>query len=318
MGSATSSTWTFGVDTIAPEFDADSLEPEYGATVTTRTPTVSVAVSDDGSGIDPESIAVSGLGDVDVAINYADGVITIQPEAELDNGVYDFWISVRDYAWNYATYPVSFTVEATGPEAIWNFDDNAWSNTTSRTIQVTLADPDGVDSDSIELLINGQAVEADIAGNEGPTRRRLGGDHTATVVAADELGTTQPIRTFRVDRALFAPPQCANQRSWVAGTPMSATVSDDRSGVDSVELRLNGDLAAHHDDETGEVPYTAVGETGPIATLQLVVTDRAGNTMTQPGALRGRCSADVCDNSQLVIGNAKPTIWGKVDDDHPI
>src|SRR5690606_16548733 len=127
----------------------------HGATVTTRTPTVSVAVSDDGSGIDPESIAVSGLGDVDVAINYADGVITIQPEAELDNGVYDFWISVRDYAWNYATYPVSFTVEATGPEAIWNFDDNAWSNTTSRTIQVTLADPDGVDSDSIELLING-------------------------------------------------------------------------------------------------------------------------------------------------------------------
>lgn len=326
LGNATSSTWTFGVDTIAPKFDADSLEPEHGATVTTRTPTVSVAVSDDGSGIDPESIAVSGLGDVDVAINYADGVITIQPEAELDNGVYDFWISVRDYAWNYATYPVSFTVEATGPEAIWNFDDNAWSNTTSRTIQVTLADPDGVDSDSIELLINGQAVEADIAGNVASYEAEglVDGDYTVTVVAADELGNyATHTRTFRVDRVRPAITLNAPiNGSWVAGTfDVSATVSDDRSGVDSVELRLNGDLVAHsYDDETGEVLYTAVGETGPIATLQLVVTDRAGNTMTQTWSANVDAVAPTfSDNSPVgVIGNAKPTISVKVDDDHPI
>ena len=110
---ATTESWSFAIDSIPPEIT--DLTPGEDTFVDTATPEISATFTEDGTGIDTESVKMRVDGDLVDADVTAAGV-SYMPTVALEDGSHDVTVDVADNAENPAeTAEWSFTVDTTDP-----------------------------------------------------------------------------------------------------------------------------------------------------------------------------------------------------------
>ena len=188
-------TWSFDVsDATAPVLS--DVRPDDNSSSSDRTPGISVAVTDAGTGVDPAriSLAVDGI-DVTAHTSFASGRITYVPPADLAYGRHTVTAGASDRAGN-AAPPLSwsFSVRDETPPAISNRTPHPGATVvgpTAVTFDVSDAGT-GVDDHSLAVSVDGSPVDAWSTFTNGHfvyDPGNLGtGVHTVSVTVADTSG----------------------------------------------------------------------------------------------------------------------------------
>jgi len=207
-GNKAATNWQFFHDSIAPV--AEMTAPSEYATV--RRPTITIAVTEDGSGLDLSGVTVTFNGaPVTSACSWTGNVCTYTPPTDLtEDATYSVAMTgIEDKAGNAAVYkdiPWTFTVDTVKP-TIESEGPTGWITTAlpKPTIGATLADPlvgSGIDEKTITMTINGVAVPKKVAGppvvngweyaagalTYGPTDGLRDGNYEVVVSVKDKAG----------------------------------------------------------------------------------------------------------------------------------
>ena len=301
-GNVSTASWSFSVEVIM-----DVTAPVIGNTSPqgisrSAMPEISVAATDDLSGIASIDISVmNSAGDaVDGSTAMGDGAAIFTPSAALANDTYTVSTVVSDNSGNTSTATWSFVVEvvmdvaepiigATSPSGIVRIDmptitasaTDDLSGVGSIEISVAAGDGSAVDGSS--------EFDGGTMGSFTPSAGLANDTYTATAVATDNAGNeTRGSWSFTVEVVMDTmPPAIAATspqglvRSDMPAVSVSAT--DDMSGVGSVSITVsnsNGQIAGSTDfDGEGIGTFTPSGASGnDTYTVNAVVTDNAGNS----------------------------------------
>ena len=301
-GNVSTASWSFSVEVIMDVTAPVIANTSPQGISRSATPEISVAATDDLSGIGSIEIAVmNSAGDaVDGSTAMGDGAAIFTPSAALANDTYTVSTVVSDNSGNTSTATWSFVVEvvmdvaepiigATSPSGIVRIDmptitasaTDDLSGVGSIEISVAAGDGSAVDGSS--------EFDGGTMGTFTPSAALANDTYTATAVATDNAGNeTRGSWSFTVEVVMDTmPPAIAVTspqglvRSDMPAVSVSAT--DDMSGVGSVSITVsnsNGQIAGSTDfDGEGIGTFTPTGASGnDTYTVNAVVTDNAGNS----------------------------------------
>jgi hypothetical protein len=247
FGNVSAQTWSFKVEETPPTIS--SLEPE--GEINTATPVLTASYSDNGSGIDVGSVALS-LNDQVVAATVTKSQASYAVMTPLKLGVaYKVAIQVSDKAGNVASSSVTFTLETTPPKVSSTKPSGTVAEEDAAAgvlISAKLADDgSGVNADSVVMWLDGQVVGANATAESVQyTAKGLAyGDHNVRLVVADMLGNTADESwDFSVDDS--TPPTVTvlspKQDAVVGVKPMiKISYADEGSGVDLTSITVKVD-----------------------------------------------------------------------------
>ena len=266
--------------------------------VTTETsPVVTLTFSDDQSGVDTASFALT-LDGVDIT---ADCTVTAAgadcTTSALTEASHVLSATLADLAGNTATTNYSFQVtsDVTPPVVTLVSPAGTVYNDMAPTVEVAYSDDTSVNTSSFTLTLDGVDVTANCtvgaASAVCTTSGLAQGTHTLVATVADGLGQSTS-ETFNFDLVLdTTPPSLAITAP--TGTVMddttpavSVTFSDDNSGVDTASLvvrvdgfDISGSCVLGTGTATCEPPALQDGD----HTVTAQVADLAGNTATASG-----------------------------------
>jgi len=292
-GNVSELTWTFTVDTIAPELELTS--PEDGGWVTVLKPTLVITAKEEGSGLDlydptgsPKfTFSVKQGGTPVAGTGVWNGLaFTWTPDANLTDGLeYAVEMSgVKDYAGHTAAALIAtFKVDSVAPEITVTPDDGDWivDNSTTTIVATLAEDHSGIDPDSIAMTFNGAAVPESTdppdptlgyVYNSGaktityqpatPAKKLADGEYPATVKVADIAGNKAEMSwTFGIDTVepkleATSPGEWAN----VFRPAVVVTATEETSG-----LKVDADGKIEYDfvvEESGLLPPAQVDGVG--------------------------------------------------------
>ena len=301
-GNVSTASWSFVIEVIMDVTAPIIANTSPQGISRSATPEISVAATDDLSGIGSIEIAVmNSAGDaVDGSTAMGDGAAIFTPSTALANDTYTVSTVVSDNSGNTSTATWSFVVEvvmdvaepiigATSPSGIVRIDmptitasaTDDLSGVGSIEISVAAGDGSAVDGSS--------EFDGGTMGTFTPSAALANDTYTATAVATDNAGNeTKGSWSFTVEVVMDTmPPAIAATspqglvRSDMPAVSVSAT--DDMSGVGSVSITVsnsNGQIAGSTDfDGEGIGTFTPSGASGnDTYTVNAVVTDNAGNS----------------------------------------
>ena len=301
-GNVSTASWSFVIEVIMDVTAPVIANTSPQGISRSATPEISVAATDDLSGIGSIEIAVmNSAGDaVDGSTAMGEGSAIFTPSTALANDTYTVSTVVSDNSGNTSTATWSFVVEvvmdvaepiigATSPSGIVRIDmptitasaTDDLSGVGSIEISVAAGDGSAVDGSS--------EFDGGTMGTFTPSAALANDTYTATAVATDNAGNeTKGSWSFTVEVVMDTmPPAIAATspqglvRSDMPAVSVSAT--DDMSGVGSVSITVsnsNGQIAGSTDfDGEGIGTFTPSGASGnDTYTVNAVVTDNAGNS----------------------------------------
>lgn len=270
------------ISNLTPAHETITKELAIGATVT-----------DGCSGINYQTLDFKS-GDTTLTVSYdtASGRVTSSLPADAADGWYDLSLSVKDYANNSATTPAWRVGLDRTPPVITELSPEAdvFTKNATPTISGTVTDAfAGVDPATVKVSIGDTVLESTYDAATGKVTAVVpaalaDGWHDAKIEVADKVGNTANA-TWRVGIDI-TPPTISNMTP-VADSEInqntqeiSLTVTDTLSGVkaDSIVLKLDDATVTHsYDAETGKVLFNAENLTDGIHSVNITVSDNAGN-----------------------------------------
>ena len=175
--------------------------PTASQLLTSNQPTISFTVTDDDSGVNPDTIKllidgseISGITKTKTTSGYS---CSYKPSAALSDGSHTVVVKASDYDGNAATQKsVSFKIDTVPPElSVTSPVNKLVTNKTKVTVAGTTND---ATSSPVTLTINGSAVTVYDDGTFSKDITLKDGSNTITVVAKDGAG-----RTTTVTRTVF-------------------------------------------------------------------------------------------------------------------
>lgn len=177
--------------------------PTASQLLTTNQPTISFTVTDNDSGVNPDTIIltidgseVSGVTKTKTSTGYS---CSYKPGSALADGSHTVKVTASDYDENAATAKsVSFKIDTVPPElSVTSPAENLVTNKTSVSVAGTTND---ATSSPVTLTVNGESVTVYDDGTFSTTVALEDGENTITVIATDGAGrTTTVTRTVTLD-----------------------------------------------------------------------------------------------------------------------
>lgn len=179
--------------------------PTAGATLTNNKPTITWTITDEDSGVNPDTISLtidsgtavtSGITKTKSADGYT---CSYTPASALADGSHTITFNASDYDGNAATAKsTTFKVDTVPPTlSIASPADGLITNKATVTVSGTTND---VTSSPVTLTVNGKAVTVGSDGSFSTTVTLSAGENTITVVATDSAGkSTTVTRTVELD-----------------------------------------------------------------------------------------------------------------------
>jgi len=192
FGNAASASWSFTVDTTAPQITG--MSPASGAFTNNSRPAISASFSDALSGINTTSVRllINGTDATPLATVTSSG-ITYVPATALPDGIATVTVTVSDNAGNTATATATWTIDTKPPTVPTSATTNG-STVTAGAWQFS-ASFSGIGQlpGSVHLFIDG----IDVTSSASVTQTGIAynatlpaGNHTITLVIADAAGNT--------------------------------------------------------------------------------------------------------------------------------
>lgn len=177
--------------------------PTASQLLTSNQPTITFTVTDDDSGVNPDTIKllidgseISGVTKTKTSSGYS---CSYKPTAALADGAHTVVVKATDYDGNAATQKsVSFKIDTVPPElSVTSPVDKLITNKTTVTVSGTTND---ATSSPVTLTINGSAVTVYDDGTFSKDITLKDGSNTITIVAKDGAGRTTTVkRTVTLD-----------------------------------------------------------------------------------------------------------------------
>lgn len=172
--------------------------PTSGAHITNNKPTIQFSITDDDSGVNPDTITVkidngstisTGITKTPSGKNYT---CSYTPESALGDGSHTIYINAKDHDGNAAVQKsVQFTVDTVAPTLnISSPADNLKTNEDTVTVSGTTND---ATSSPVTLTINGDPVTVQSNGSFSKVVNLTGGENTITIIATDSAGKSTTI-----------------------------------------------------------------------------------------------------------------------------
>lgn len=172
--------------------------PTSGAHITNNKPTIQFTITDDDSGVDPDTITVkidngsvvsTGITKTPSGKNYT---CSYTPESALGDGSHTIYINAKDHDGNAAVQKsVQFTVDTVAPTLnISSPADNLKTNEDTVTVSGTTND---ATSSPVTLTINGDPVTVQSNGSFSKVVNLTEGENTITIIATDSAGKSTTI-----------------------------------------------------------------------------------------------------------------------------
>lgn len=172
--------------------------PTSGAHITNNKPTIQFSITDDDSGVDPDTITVkidngsvvsTGITKTPSGKNYT---CSYTPESALGDGSHTIYINAKDHDGNAAVQKsVQFTVDTVAPTLnISSPADNLKTNEDTVTVSGTTND---ATSSPVTLTINGDPVTVQSNGSFSKVVNLTEGENTITIIATDSAGKSTTI-----------------------------------------------------------------------------------------------------------------------------
>jgi hypothetical protein len=275
-GNEAQTAWSFTVelDTTPPQITVTSPQ----GTVYGDSATISATVTDE-SGIDGDpTITVDGNS---LSVSFSDGLATANATG-LSAGEHTVEVTATDNAGNTASAQWSFTVDSTPPQiTVVSPQGTIYSD--APTISATITDESGIDGNPT-ITVDGNSLSVTFSDGVA-TANATGlerGEHQVEVAATDNVGNTASTQwtfTFLPDTngpAITAVSPLGTVR--IEKPTISIAVSDDVSGVDSIDLTLK-DAAGKEIDSSSDSsfkPGKALKRGTYIVTAE--AEDNAGNS----------------------------------------
>ncbi|MHA1789269.1 MAG: hypothetical protein ACTSXT_08580, partial [Candidatus Helarchaeota archaeon] len=285
----TTYSWSFTIDTSSPA--ASNPKPANGSYTNSTMPTIIIALSDSGSGVNGSSISLAVEGTV-VSHTWNGTHITYTPGSPFSNGqVVNVELNASDNVGNaMSEYSWSFTIDTSPPVASNPIPANgSYVNTTLPTINVTLTDAlSGVNPSTIQMTVEGILVSHNYIGTTvtwtATSPYSDGQVINVTLNAADNIGNAmvQYEWYFTID---VSPPVASNEEP-------TGIISDDRplirvkledtlSGINfsATQMLLNGSAVSYgYDGEN--LTYTPPSPlANAIYNVTITSQDNVGNQM---------------------------------------
>lgn len=293
LGNTSTDQWNLNRN-VSPVID--SLSPANGAKAQSAILLVSARVTDNGT-IDVNSIVIEiDTSTVRPNFDSTTGVVSGMPPAPLAAGRHDVYLAVKDTSGNTSSVSWYFDVpEGTASFASAIPEPNSTIDTWNPDISVAVSDVAGLDKNSAVMLINGEKVSAvatidsqDASKGKITYRPDMLDDETCTVAVSITNINGVP-SSYTWSFGVKAPPKIgeaypADTIVSTATPTISAKITENGSGISSVNMSLNGDdVAASFNPENNTVSYTP---TAPLAndvdhTVKLTVVDGVGASASQ-------------------------------------
>lgn len=181
---------------VAPVITINS--PTSGAHITNNKPSISFSITDDDSGVDPDTITVK----IDNGSAVSTGITktpsgkgytcSYTPETALGDGSHTIYINAKDHDGNAAVQKsVQFTVDTVAPTLnISSPADNLKTNEDTVTVSGTTND---ATSSPVTLTIDGDPVTVQSNGSFSKVVNLTEGENTITIIATDSAGKSTTI-----------------------------------------------------------------------------------------------------------------------------
>lgn len=199
---------------------------------------------------------------------------------------------MKDYANNSATTPAWKVGLDRTPPVISELAPEAdvYANNAKPVISAKVTDAfAGIDPATVKVTIGETVLESAYDAATGKVTATVPADladgwHNAKIEVADKVGNANST-TWRVGVDI-TPPEITNMVPTAdseinqSSQEISATVTDALSGIkaDSITVKVDGTLITHtYDEATGKVSYDAVNLSDGIHSVEIAVSDNAGN-----------------------------------------
>lgn len=179
--------------------------PTASAFITNANPKIAWKVTDDDSGVNPDTIALTVDGKAVTAADITKTAVSggyecsYTPKTALGDGEHTITATVSDYDGNAASAKsVTFTVDTIPPTLnVTSPAEGLVTNQSSLTVAGTTND---VTSKPVTVTVNGASVTVNSDGSWSKTITLTNGNNTITIVATDRAGkTTTVTRTVKLD-----------------------------------------------------------------------------------------------------------------------
>ena len=172
--------------------------PTAGATITNNKPVIKWTVTDDDSGVNPDTISLkidSGTAITSGITKTASGkgyTCSYTPGTALSDGSHTITVTASDHDGNAATAKTAtFKVDTTPPTlSVTSPSEGLITNKTTVTVSGTTND---VTSSPVTLTVNSKAVTVNSDGSFSTTVTLAAGSNTITIVATDSAGKTTTV-----------------------------------------------------------------------------------------------------------------------------
>lgn len=179
--------------------------PSSGAFITNNKPTIQFVVSDDDSGVDPDTITIR----IDNGQDITSGIIkspsnknyncSYVPQTALGDGSHTVYINAKDHDGNSAVQKtVQFTVDTIAPTLnVTNPPEGLKTNNNKVTVSGTTNDET---SSPVTVMVNGEVVTVQAGGSFSKEVTLVEGENTITIIATDSAGKqTTVVRHVTLD-----------------------------------------------------------------------------------------------------------------------
>jgi hypothetical protein len=279
-GNMAEHSWEFSIEDTAPTI----TDVAPSGTINEDMPVLSASYSDDGTGIDVDSVVISLDGDV-VDGEVTGSQVSFGVQEPLRAGVsHTVSVTVADKAGNVASRSSTFRLETNAP-SISGQTPTTTQNSVDVAISANYSDSgSGIDMSTALMKVDGVAVNAtpSASGISYQATGLLAGAHTVHVEVADKFGNVGS-RDWSFNVETTPPVISSVEPDGEIGeaTPtISASYSDAGTGVNvsSVVLKLGGQILPATPTSTG-VSYKVLTplEVGVTYKVEVEVADKAGN-----------------------------------------
>ncbi len=261
---------TSGLDTIPPSLSI--LTPKNGALVTQKRPTIAFQFSDENSGINTQSLAISaGSNTLEVTCVFTDASAECTPEADFPEAAVTLVAFIEDQAGNPATTHIDLIVD-TVPVEVSILTPNDGLITKEAEIQVTGEIGDGI----TKVSVNG--VEADL-GNAFSVNVPLREGKNMIVAVAENANGKTGTDTVDITRDIVAPiVRIDSPRNGLVSVEdkiaIAGKINDIVNGGTNARVLVNGIEATV---AQGAFMLTDLPLTRGPNTITAVATDAVGN-----------------------------------------